>query len=98
MNYDSWLEQPYQDQYAEDEKVDSRVEELMKEDYKPTDFNNFIESISEASKEDVETIEDYLEQGKFEELGRKLWGICYERMEAQATSHAVENLNSGYLD
>ncbi len=98
MNYDSWLEQPYQDQYDEDEKIDCRVEELMKEDYKPTDFNNFAESISEASKEDVETVEDYLEKGEFEKLGRKLWSICYERMERQATNHAVENLNSGYLN
>lgn len=98
MNYDSWLEQPYQDKYDEDDKIDSRVEELMKEDYKPEDFNNFVESISEAKKEDIEIIEDYLEQGEFEKLGRKLWSICYERMESQANSHAAEDLSSGYLD
>jgi hypothetical protein len=95
LNNDRYYEPEDDD---ENEKVDERVAELMKEDYKPTDFNNFIESISEASKKDVETIEDYLEQGEFEKLGRKLWSICYERMEAQANSHAVENLMSGYLD
>jgi len=98
MNYDSWLEQPYQDQYDEDDKIDSRVEELMEEDYNPNDFNNFVESISEASKDDIETIEDYLQRKEYDKLGLKLWAICYERMEKQATNHAVENLNSGYLD
>ena len=98
MNYDSWLEAPYQERYAEEDKIDERVEELMSEDYNPNTFDNFIESISEADKTDIETIEDYLEKGEFEKLGRKLWSICYDRMEKQATDHAVENLNSGYLD
>lgn len=98
MNYDSWLEQPYQDKCNEDDAIDARVEELMDEDYNPNNFDNFIESISEADKTDIETIEDYLEKGEFEKLGRKLWSICYDRMEKQATDHAVENLNSGYLD
>jgi len=31
MNYDSWLEQPYQDRYAEEDKLDARVEELLVE-------------------------------------------------------------------
>ena len=100
MNYDSWLEAPYQARYAEEDKLDSRVEELMEDEYDPKKYSNFAEGISEANEKDREAVELILQQSKidYEALGRKLFCMAYEYMEGYANSHAEANLSSGYLD
>ena len=88
----------------EDEKsfdrIEERISELMKDEYNPTQYSNFAEGISEASEKDREAVELILQQSEidYEALGRKLFCMAYDYMEGYATSHAEENLSSGYLD
>ena len=82
------------------DRIDDRVAELIKDEYNPTQYSNFAEGISEANEKDREAVELILQQSKidYEALGRKLFCMAYDYMEGYATSHAEENLSSGYLD
>jgi hypothetical protein len=46
--YDSWLEKPYQDAYAEQEAIDEIVEGLMQTECNPQDASVFLEAINEG--------------------------------------------------
>jgi len=82
------------------DRIDERVSELMKDEYNPTQYSNFVEGISEASEKDREAVELILQQSEidYEALGRKLFCMAYDYMEGYANSHAEANLSSGYLD
>ena len=81
-----------------DEVLDQRICELLNDTYIHSKFNIFFESLEGASKENVAIIEDYLEQNKYYELGQKLATMSMDLADKYATSHAIENLNSGILD
>lgn len=91
IDYDRWLEQPYQDECDKEEWIRCRTESLLEDDYDPNAFDNFCEAISEASPDEIETLQDYLEQREFEKLGRALWCIALEKMEAQAEAQAIKD-------
>lgn len=83
---------------GEDEEIyiEQRVDELMDEsDFDPSDVGHMAEAISEASKEDQETIRDYIEQKDWEKLGRKLYCMTYEYMEHFAESRAQSEVEQG---
>jgi hypothetical protein len=82
--------------------IADRMSELMKGEYNPESFDNFVESIAEASKEDQAIIEEMLQRPisnmDYYALGRKLFMLSYDRMEKFAENHARENYTSGYLN
>jgi len=90
MDYDRWLEKPYQDQCDRDNALEAIEEELLKGDYNPDSFDNFVEALSEVDQEQIETLEDYIEQREYEKLGRALWCISLEYWEKQAQDKASE--------
>jgi hypothetical protein len=94
--YDAWLTNA-PDSSDEDEYIDNRVYELLKEeDYDPTDVAHMAEAISEADEATQQTIRDFIEQDKWQELGRKLFCLSYEYMEKFATSQAQHEIQQGY--
>jgi hypothetical protein len=76
-----------------------RMRELMKEQYSPANFDNFVESITEASDSDKQIIAEMLDCPNadidYKALGRKLFCIAYERMERFAENHAIEDWEKG---
>lgn len=94
--YDAWLTNA-PDSSDEDEYIDNRVCELLNTDeYDPTDVSHMSEAISEANEADQQTIRDFIEQDKWQELGRKLFCMSYEYMEKFATSQAESEIQQGY--
>lgn len=81
--------------------IEERVAELMKDEYNPYEFGHFAEAISEASKKDLEIIQEMLQRPNadmdYEALGRKLCVMAFEYMEAFAISQAESELEQGLL-
>lgn len=78
------------------EFLNERIVELMNtKDYDPTSVSHLAEAISEASTEDQETIRDFIANGEWEKLGRKLYYMSHEYMEKFAESHAIDEYNQG---
>lgn len=95
MDYDRWLEKPYQDQCDRDNALDDIEQELLEGEYNPNHYDNFAEAIGEATPDEIETIEDWLERGEFEKLGRMLWCISLAYWEKQAQDKAPEVYYNG---
>lgn len=94
--YDSWLQSGAYDSEDEEIYIENRVPELMTtKDYDPADVSHMAEAISEASKEDQETIRDFIEQKAWDKLGMKLFYMSYEYMEHFATSEAQREVSNG---
>lgn len=94
-----------QDAYYEPEDddcgefIDHRIAELLNtKEYDPALLHHLAEAISEANPDDQATIIDFVNQGNWEALGRKLYYISHEYMEKFAESHAVDEYNSGLGD
>lgn len=95
MDYDRWLEQPYQDQCDMDNALEEIEQELLEGEYNPNHFDNFVEAIAEASQDNIETIDDYMAQREFEKLGRALWCISLEYWEKKAKDKSPEVYYNG---
>lgn len=94
--YDSWLQSGAYDSEDEEIYIENRVPELMTtKDYDPADVSHMAEAISEASKEDQETIRDFIEQKAWDKLGMKLFYMSYEYMEKFAESEAQREVSNG---
>jgi hypothetical protein len=94
--YDSWLEAPAHDREDEQEHIEQRIEELMvSKDYDPTDVSHIAEAISEASRDDQDTIRDYITQRDWAKLGQKLYVMSYDYMEHFAESEAQREVSNG---
>lgn len=76
--------------------IDERTAELLNtKDYDPSLVHHLAEAISEANSEDQITIKDFIDQGNWEALGRKLYYISHEYMEKFAEAKALDEYNSG---
>jgi hypothetical protein len=95
MSYDNWLMSGAH--YGEDEKIyiENRIDELMYEEFDPSDAGHIAEAISEASEDDQQTIRDYIEQKAWDKLGLKLYDISYEYMERFAELTAQREVEQG---
>lgn len=93
-----WLERPYQTQYAENNKMQEWVNELLASDYDPSDYGNFMDSVNDLSISDAEPIEKALKQKDFAHLGKALWTLHVRKMTAKAESFAAVRLASTYQD
>lgn len=79
--------------------IDHRTAELLNtKEYDPALVHHLAEAISEANPDDQATIIDFVNQGNWEALGRKLYYISHEYMEKFAESQAVDEYNSGLGD
>ena len=94
---DRWLTTPPEDNSSEliEEEMNSLMESGAEHD--PEDQFNFSEAISECSKEDWDTVKDFIAKKDWEALGRKLYFLSFEYMEARATNEATESYNRGAL-
>ena len=96
MGYDNWLQSGAYDNEDEEIYIEERVPELMtSKDYDPADVSHMAEAISEASKDDQETIRDYIEQKDWAKLGLKLYVITYDYMEQYAQAQAQTEVSNG---
>lgn len=73
---------------------------LNTEAYDPVTPDNFAEAILKAcnSEEEMETLRDYSDQRKFEQLGRMVWVWSFDNCEAKAAQKAAEEYDSGNID
>ena len=92
---ETWMNAAYD---GEDEEIyiEERVPELMtSKDYDPSDTSHMAEAISEASKDDQETIRDFIERKEWDKLGAKLFYMSYEYMEHFAQMEAQREVSNG---
>ena len=76
--------------------METLVPELMKTpDYDPALVHHLAEAISEASKDDQDLIQDFIEQKAWDKLGLKLFYMSYEYMEKFAESEAQREVSNG---
>lgn len=91
-----WMNAAYA---GEDEEIymEGRVDELMSsgQECDPDNVDNITEALSECSKEDADTLRDYLAQKDWEKFGRKVWAISFDYMERRAESYAQDEVSAG---
>ena len=91
-----WMNAAYD---GEDEEIyiENRIEDLMSdgEECDPDNLDNISEALSEASKEDRETLEDYIEQKAWDKFGLKVWSITFDYMENRALNYAQMEVSNG---
>lgn len=98
-NYDRWLEQPYQDKYAEDDAIDQEIEALLEDEYDIKKFEVFMEAINNDClyEEKVQKqITDALQTGDRLALGQAIFDAVCAKLENWAESEAVDRYNRGF--
>ena len=95
MNYDNnaYYEAPYDDQ-EEAERFEEEVNELLKDEFNPRNYDNFSEAVCEVRGKVKEELQEMLNQPQidFEALGRKLYCEAIECMERYAIYRVERNL------
>jgi hypothetical protein len=93
---EKWMNAAYD---SEDEEIyiENRVDELMGsgEDCDPDNMDNIVEALSEASADDRETLQDYLDQKAWDKFGMKIFSISFDYMEARALDMAQSEVSQG---
>lgn len=89
--YDSWLEQPYQDQYAEEDRIEEEIEFLMDTEHNPHDFDIFMDAIADDAlythKEQITAA--LAKGGTMEQLGKAIYQAVWDYCERRATEQAT---------
>ena len=100
MNYDDWLEAPYQQAEATAYAIDSITEDLLSGDFSPENIDNFLEAIAEGALETdaaraaiAPTIE--VGQTDFALIGKAVWNAVYSHIHDKAAERALEIYNNG---
>jgi hypothetical protein len=85
MNYDSWLEQPYQQQAQADDEFHEQLDELMRTEYRIDNIDNFMEALNDEIlyKKKAE-IEDALANRDTHQLGRIIYSEVLDWLEVMA--------------
>jgi hypothetical protein len=85
MNYDSWLEQPFQQQCQAEEDFHEQHDELMRTTYRIDNIDNFMEALSDEIlyKKKAE-IEDALANRDTHQLGRIIYSEVLDWLEVMA--------------
>jgi len=96
VKMEKWMNAAYA---GEDEEIymDDRISQLMSssEECDPDNLDNLVEALSEASKDDRETLNDFLANKEWDKFGRKIWSISYDYMEKRAESIAQREVEQG---
>lgn len=89
--YDSWLEQPYQDQYAEEDRIEEEIEFLMDTEHNPHDFDIFMDAIANDALYDkkAEITAALAKDGTMEQLGKAIYQAVWDYCERRATEQAT---------
>jgi len=84
---------------GEDEQIyiEERIDELMArgQDCDPSNLDNLVEALSEASQDDRESLNDFLARNEWENFGRKAWSISFDYMEKRAEHYAQLEVEQG---
>lgn len=100
MNYDDWLEAPFQEAETRADAIDSITETLLSGDYKPEDIDNFNEAIGEGCL-DTEIVQAKMAAAiavgvsGHEAIGKVIWDAVYAYWYDQATKKAIDIYDSG---
>jgi hypothetical protein len=89
-----WMNAAYEGE-AEEIYIENRVDELMDGECDPDNLDNLIEALSEASAEDRETLDDYINQKAWDKFGLKIMSISFDYMEARALDMAQTEVSMG---
>ncbi len=82
-----------EDDYCDSDEFAYEVDELLKDEYSPSKWDNFCEAFAGVQDPElVSQLEEMLEKRDFENLGRKLWGITYDHCEKWAIEKALGNI------
>lgn len=98
-NYDRWLEQPYQDKYAQDDAIDQEVEALLADEYDIKKFEVFMEAINNDClyEEKVQKqITEALQTGDRLALGQAIFDAVAQKLDNWAENEAVDRYNRGF--
>lgn len=100
MNYDDWLEAPFQEAEARANAIDSITESLLSGDYQPENIDNFNEALGEGCL-DTEVVQEKLKAaiavGVFghQAIGKVIWDAVYAYWYDQAAKKAIDIHDSG---
>ena len=72
------------------DEIDERTYELMKKgaEYDPNDASRVIEALGEISPDELAALQDCIDGGNYEIIGRKVMMIAFEYMEHYAKEQA----------
>lgn len=83
--YDSWLEQPFQEQCEREAEFHEQVEELLDGEYSIKNFANFTEALCDECLNDRQSeIEEALANHDTKRLGQIIYGSVYQWLEVRA--------------
>ena len=85
MNYDAWLEQPYEQQAQQDAEFQEQLDELLNTKYRIDNIDNFMEALQdEILYKKKEAIEDALYNKDTHQLGRIIYSEVLDWLEVMA--------------
>ena len=85
MNYDTWLEQPYEQQAQQDAEFQEQLDELLSTEYRIDNIDNFMEALQdEILYKKKEAIEDALYNKDTHQLGRIIYSEVLDWLEVMA--------------
>ena len=83
--YDSWLEQPFQEQCQAESEFHEQVDELLDTKYSIKNFENFTEALyDECLNDRRQEIEEALANHDTKRLGQIIYGSVYQWLEIMA--------------
>lgn len=100
-NYDRWLEQPYQDRYAEEDAIDQEVEALLADEYDIKKFDVFMDALNNDCLHQEpfhQQIIDALQTGDRVALGQAIFDAVSKQCDSWAEDHAADRYNRGLCD
>jgi hypothetical protein len=98
MNYDDWLEQPYQEAAERDHAIEQEVERLLEDEYDIKKFDVFVDAIANDCMHMAKTeIEQALATGDKHRLGELIFDAVAEQLDHWAESEAADRYNNGLI-
>ena len=100
VNYDAWLEKPYQDQCRDADAFEAAIEEVMQEpEFDPLNVKTFLAAIDDAClyaiKDEIakELQADYDPKMGMKMLGELIFNAVYDRCYELAEKEAIKRYN-----
>jgi len=98
MNYDDWLEQPYQEAAERDHAIEQEVERLLEDEYDIKKFDVFVDAIANDCMHMAKTeIEQALATGDKHRLGELIFEAVAEQLDLWAENEAADRYNNGLI-
>ena len=94
-SYDSWLEAPYHDYDDRSDEIEERTWQLMKKgaEYDPNDASRVAEALGDLDTDTAKALQDCIDTGDYEIIGRKIMMITFDYMERFAKDAAENEIN-----